>query len=84
MLLTNPKTKRQDVIYTLTALATLAAITKFMFEGVEFTVLGQTFNLGHADPLTYGAFLAPILGAHGYTQARDTNGDGIIDERDKQ
>lgn len=81
--LVNPKTGKRDIFYTLTALAMLGATLKFLAEGVEVTIMGHVLNLGHADPLSYGAFLAPVLGAHGYVHSNDKNGDGVIDEKDK-
>lgn len=54
----------------LTCYTVIVCVIKFLFEGVTFDVLGHAVNLGHADAMTYGALLTPILGAHAFINTR--------------
>lgn len=55
---------------TLVIIAVLAATLKFLTDGV--TLGNNTVSFGHLDPLAYGAFLTPILGAHGFMSTKKT------------
>lgn len=68
--LKHPKTNKPDVILTLTAIAVLAAVAKFLMEGVEFSLFGHVFNAGHTESTAYATFLSPLLGAHSYMDSK--------------
>lgn len=54
---------------TLSVVAALACIAKFLADGASFVINGHPVSLGHADSMSYGALLTPILGTHGYLQS---------------
>lgn len=58
-----------DVFMTMSMIATLSASARFLLEGLSFTFAEHSLTFSHIDATTYGAFLLPILGAHGYTYA---------------
>ncbi len=60
----HPSTQKPDSILTLTVFVVVACTIKFVMEGVTFHLFGHPVDLGHADASTYGAILAPVLGAH--------------------
>ena len=72
--LKHPSTGIEDPMMTLSVIAALACVVKFLADGVTFTLYGHTMNLGHADSMAYGALLTPILGAHGYIQGLKPKG----------
>lgn len=59
-----------DIVRTITLLAGLAAVIKFLLDGVTLVVYGHTIDFGHMDSLSYATLLAPILGAHGYLESK--------------
>jgi len=69
-MLTNAKTNKKDVMLTLVFFSVIIAGLKFLFEGVNLTILGHAVNLGHTDASTYAAFLTPVLGSHSYIDAQ--------------
>ncbi len=68
-----PKSGMPDVMVTLSVVAVFAAVLKFLLEGVTIVVYGHSIDFGHADSLTYGALLAPVLGAHGWVDTMSKN-----------
>lgn len=56
---------KHDPMLTLTVLAVLICILRFLFDGATFVIFGHVLNLGHVDSMSYGALLSPVLGAHG-------------------
>lgn len=66
----DPKTGQPDELVTLTTLVTLAAVGRFLVDGVTIQVFGHTMQFGHVDPMTYLAFLSPIVGTHGYIKGK--------------
>lgn len=76
--LKNPKTGVPDLMTTLTTITVLVATLKFLLDGVTLTLKGHTLDFGHLDSMTYGMFLAPILGTHGWVETKttkETNGN---------
>lgn len=67
----HPKTGIPDEMVTMIVIATAAATIRFFFDGVDMTVAGHHVGFSKLDPLAYGAFLTPILGAHGYLSGKD-------------
>lgn len=65
-----------NTMHTLVCLSVLACVLKFFFEGVTLHIFGHPVQLGHADAMSYGAILSPILGAHA---ARGWSGGGSSD-----
>ena len=61
----------------LVAITTMAAVIKFILDGVTLTLYGHTVNFGHMDAMTYTALLAPVLGAHAWMQTKGTKDDKI-------
>lgn len=86
--LKHPRTGERDAMLTLMALTVLVCVVKFFFEGVSVTLFGHTLSLGHADPLSYGAILSPVLGAHATREWRIpsapnlTRGTAEVDDPD--
>lgn len=70
--LKNPKSGQPDLFITLSLFAVLAAIARFLGEGMTIVLHGHTIvsNM-HTDASAYAAFLAPVLGAHGYMETRN-------------
>lgn len=63
--LKQPKTGESDPVLSMATFVVAMCTIKFFFEGVSIDIAGHVFSLGHADAMTYGAMLAPILGVHG-------------------
>lgn len=84
--LMNPKTKQPDGLLTMSCIVVGVCAIKFLFEGVSFVVFGHTVSLGHADALSYGAMLTPVLGAHGASEfqrvKKERDGTSAIDNPD--
>lgn len=70
----DPSTGKPDEMVTLTTLVTLAATGRFLLDGITVDIMGHLLTFNHVDSTTYLAFLAPIIGAHGYIK-----GKGMID-----
>ena len=62
--------KDTDPMLTLSLFVVTACTVKFLFEGVAFNLGGFNISLGHADALTYGALLTPVLSAHSFINTR--------------
>jgi hypothetical protein len=62
--------QERDTFLALAVFVVISATLKFLFEGVTMTAAGRVFDLGHADALTYGALLTPVLGAHSYMKGK--------------
>ena len=58
------KSSHRKTIERLTVLVVIIASIKFLFEG------GNLHLFGHADSMTYGLFLSPVLGAHSFIHTR--------------
>lgn len=68
---------------TLVVLAVVAATLKFLTDSVVINTSATTsIILGHIDPLAYGAFLTPILGAHSYMSKDKKNPSAKKEEYD--
>lgn len=65
-----------NLMTTITVVTVLAAVARFLLDGVILTLGTHVFNFGHVDSLTYTAILAPVLGAHGWIQSSLSGGDG--------
>lgn len=68
--LNHPVTGKPDALMTMSCVVVAICAVKFLFEGLSFAVFGHTVSLGHADAMSYGAMLGPVLGAHGATEWR--------------
>lgn len=64
----------KKTIERLSVMVVIAATVKFLFEGGSITIFG------HADALTYGLLLTPVLGAHSYVHTQVTKGMDNPDE----
>ncbi len=62
----DPRTHKPDEMVTLTVLTTIAAVVRFLFDGITIKLFEHTLVIGHIDAAVYIALLAPILGAHSY------------------
>ena len=90
--LKHPTTGQIDVMITLVVFAVVICAIKFVLNDVTITTAGHTINLGHTDAFSFGSFLTPILGAHGYMSANNpipgdellTNGTGKVDNPDER
>lgn len=82
MFLKHPRTGLPDVMLTLSTVVVLAASVKFLLEGINLTIFGHMVNFGHADAMTYGTLLTPVLGAHGYTMTRPNTANPIASQGD--
>lgn len=63
-------THKRDVILTLSVVATIAAVVKFLMDGVTIQLMGHSIDFGHMDSMSYATLLAPILGAHSWQSTR--------------
>ena len=67
--LKHPHTGEPDMFITLSTLAVISAIIRFLFEGADIVVFGHTlFAHLHTDPSSYALFLTPVLGSHSYLE----------------
>lgn len=73
--LNHPETGKPDLMVTLTTVVTIAAVIKFILDGVSMVINGHTISFGHVDSMTYGSVLAPVLGAHSFIHSNDKKGD---------
>lgn len=86
--LTHPTTGQRDVMITLVVFAVVVCAAKFFLNDVSITTGTHTVNLGHTDSFSFGSFLTPILGAHGYMNGRSSdttllaNGTQSVDNPD--
>lgn len=84
--LLNPKTKQPDGLLTMSCIVVGVCALKFLMEGVSFLAFGHTISLGHADALSYGAMLTPVLGAHGASEykriSKGNDGTAAVDNPD--
>lgn len=64
---------------TLVAVAVIAAVARFLLDGVAISIAGHVFAFSKTDPLAYGSLLTPILGAHGYMNTRPNTINPIQD-----
>ena len=71
MFLTHPRTGKEDPLMTLSVIVVLCTSVKFVLDGVTFTLYGHPISFGHPDPVAYAAFLTPVLGTHGYLNAKE-------------
>ena len=69
--LNDPATGKPDELVTIAVVTTLAAVTRFLLDGVTVNLDGYIFTFGHIDASVYLAILAPALGAHGYIKGKD-------------
>lgn len=58
------------ITHRLAILVVVVASVKFIFDGVSIKVFGNSFDFGHVEPLVYGTFLGPVLGAHGWIEGK--------------
>lgn len=70
--LNHPKTGKADVLMSLAVFVVVICAIKFLFDGVVVNIFGHTFSFGHTDSFSYGTFLSPVLGAHGYLAGKNT------------
>lgn len=81
--LNHPRSEQKDTMLTFSAFAVLAALIKFLTNGVSITIAGYTLNCGTVDAALIGAILTPTLGAYVIRKFKDspdsttttTNGD---------
>lgn len=66
MFIKHPTTGKPDLMVTLSTVTTMAAVIKFILDGVTISWQGYTMDFGHLDSMTYAALLTPVLGAHSY------------------
>jgi len=59
----------------MTVIVVLVCSIRFLLDGITVSMFGHSLTVGHTDPLAYGSFLAPLLGAHGYIHTRTTKVD---------
>lgn len=70
----------------LSVLAVAVCALRLLLDGVSFKLFGSIVSIPHTDPLAYGSFLTPVLGAHGYMN-RNTMGGKLpqkVDDPDNQ
>lgn len=63
-------TKYKNPTLILSVIAVTVCAVRFLLDGITFTAFGSPITLGHIDSFAYSSFLTPILGAHGYIQAK--------------
>lgn len=79
--LKHPVSGKPDLFITLSFFAVIAAITRFLGEGLSVAMQGHAvIYTMHTDPSAYALFLAPILGAHGYLEMKNPPKEGPKDE----
>jgi hypothetical protein len=72
--LTDPRTGKPSEMVTLSVLATLAAVFRFLFDGITIEIYAHKITFNHVDAMVYLAFLSPILGAHSFLhRGKDKN-----------
>lgn len=79
----HPKSNKPDMMVTLVVVAVLAAVFKFLTDGISVTVGSHIINFGHVDSMAYGSLLAPVLGAHGYLDSRPKEVEERVDNPDE-
>lgn len=84
MLIKHPRTGLPDVMLTMTVVTVVTAAAKFLLDGATANILGHVINFGHVDPSAYGMFLAPVLGAHGYTMTRPNTMSPLAKEKEDE
>lgn len=60
----HPRTGEPDPMLTMACITVAVCTFKFLLEGISFVIGGHPISFGHADAMTYGALLTPVLGAH--------------------
>lgn len=73
--LKSPTTGLPDIWTSLSVLAVLTAVLRFIFEGAVFH-FGATVLTVHTDYAAYAAFLSPVLAAHSWVTNNTTNAGG--------
>lgn len=71
--LTDPETNRPSELVTLTVIVTLAAVIRFLFDGVAIKLFDHSLTISHVDASVYLAFLTPVLGLHGYVKRKSND-----------
>lgn len=67
---------KKDAMLLLTALVTIAAVIKFLLDGVTIhNSLGLSLDFGHMDSMSYACLLSPIVGAHSYLSVKKGSED---------
>lgn len=82
--LKHPRTGEIDPILSITAFVVVLCTVKFFFEGVTLEIAGHVLSLGHADSLSYGAILGPVLGAQGAREWRIPSAPNLLNNGTSQ
>lgn len=77
--LKHPRTGLPDVMATMTMVVVIASAIKFLLDGVSLVINGHTISFGHADSMSYGTLLTPVLGAHSFVNTRPNTMSPIRD-----
>ena len=70
----DPNTGKPSEMVTLTVVVTLAATTRFLFDGMSFHIFEHVLTFTKLDPMVYISLLTPVFGAHGYLNGKKDNG----------
>lgn len=74
----------ENPTFILSSVVVGVCAVRFLLDGVTLTFFGQTFTLAPTDPLSYGAILTPVLGAHSFIRAKAKIPHKKVDENDGQ
>lgn len=73
----HPRSRKADTMLTFSAWAVLACLGKFITNGVELTLFGNTINFGTIDAALITAVLTPTLLAYVGRKFTDSPDKGV-------
>jgi hypothetical protein len=68
--LNNPDTGKPDEMVTVTLIVTLAAVFRFLVDGMTLNILGHVLTFTKLDSSVYIALLGPVLGSHAFIKGK--------------
>lgn len=70
LFLRNPSTGKPDLMTTVVTTTTMAAVFRFLVDGMTINIGGYQVIFGHVDAVAYATLLAPVLGTHSWMQVK--------------